>query len=122
MTKTFRPNVPSQLAVELNEALASGEPHTICGASGRHSDISTFQNSQKNWTAAYKHLSRVRRPTASEFFNNSQCAHRHGLADQTSSTHWRQESVEDMIRALQNKFNLDCASPFRDSKSPAGSR
>ncbi|MCK1527433.1 putative addiction module antidote protein [Bradyrhizobium sp. 182] len=47
MTKTFRPNVPSQLAVELNEALASGEPHTICGVSGRHSDNSTFQNSQK---------------------------------------------------------------------------
>lgn len=35
MTKTFRPVIPSQLTVELNEAFASGEPHTICRAIGR---------------------------------------------------------------------------------------
>lgn len=43
MTKTFRPVIPSQLAVELNKAFASGEPHTICKAIGqalRHFNIS----------------------------------------------------------------------------------
>ncbi|WP_426608869.1 addiction module antidote protein [Bradyrhizobium sp. McL0616] len=34
MTKTYRPVIPSNLASELNMALASAEPHRICKAIG----------------------------------------------------------------------------------------
>jgi|SRR4051812_44748981 probable addiction module antidote protein len=35
MTKTYRPIVPSRMAEELNIALASAEPKTICKAIGK---------------------------------------------------------------------------------------